>query len=185
MNQQDILIQEIINIKMKYRQLSIEHWLNFELFTWVWWLGVASVIVPLILWWKMVDRKRILDICIFGLVVNIAATFLDVSGSEYVLWEYTIRVIPHIPLIFPVDYILLPVVGMLIYQYFPNWKRFLFANTVSAAVLAFIVEPFATMIHQYKLIHWKYIYSFPIYILIAIFAKLVTQKLLSQRQEKS
>jgi hypothetical protein len=179
MNNGSRLIDELLNIKIRYRDLSVQHWLNYELFTWVWWLGIFSTIVPLIVWWKVVDRKRILELTVLGLIVNVSATFLDIFGSEFALWEYRIRILPHIPLLFPVDSIVLPVINMLIYQSFPKWKKFLIANTIAAAGMAFIIEPFVVLIGQYKLINWQYIYSFPIYIIICVFSKIVTERIIS------
>lgn len=180
MNNVDKLMEEVINVKIRYRDLSFQRWLNYEVFSWQWWFGTATIL-SLIVWWKLVDRKRILEISVFGLIVNVSATILDVTGSELVLWDYSIRVLPHIPMLFPVDFILLPIIDMLIYQYCRKWKQFLIANTIAAAALAFIVEPFAIMIGQYKLFSWRLVYSFPIYLAIAIFSRLVTQKLASRK----
>lgn len=175
------MIEKIIQNKIMYRQLSIEHWIKFEAFTWQWWLGIAFVIIPLLVWWKLVNRQRILEIVVFGFMLNFLATFLDVTGSELVLWNYVIRILPQIPLLFPVDYILVPITYMLIYQRYKAWKQFLFASTIAALALSFVAEPLAVYINQYQLISWHYIYSFPIYVLIAILGKLFTNKMLSKQ----
>ena len=176
------MIDQIIRIKIMYRQLSIEHWVKFEVFTWQWWIGIAVVIIPLLLWWKQVDKRRILEISVYGLLVNIFAIFLDVVGSELVLWNYTIRILPQMPLLFPVDYILLPISYMLIYQRYPAWKQFLLASIIVALALAFVTEPLAVYIKQYQLISWHYIYSFPIYIMISILSKLITNMMLARQE---
>lgn len=183
MNDRDTLLQEIINTKVRLKNLSIEHWLKYELLTWQWWFGLANTIIPLIVWWKLVDRKRILEISVYGLIINVSAVFLDVIGSEYVLWVYPIRILPQVPLLFPVDFILLPVILMFVYQWYPKWKSFLVANAIAAAILSFVVEPLTAMIGQYKLIKWSYFYSFPIYLVIIVFSRLVTRKILSQKRE--
>ena len=180
MNDSEI-INQMIQVKIMYKQLSIEHWVKYEVFTWQWWIGVACVVIPLLVLWKLVDRRRILEITAFGFMVNILATFLDVMGSELLLWNYTLRLLPQIPLLFPVDFIIVPIIYMLIYQRYLAWKQFLFASTIVALALAFIIEPLAVYIKQYQLISWHYIYSFPIYILIVIMAKLFADKLLSMR----
>jgi len=176
------MLEQIIQTKLLYKQLSIEHWVNYEVFSWQWWLGIAFVVIPFLVWWKLVDRRRILEIAVFGLLINVFASFLDVLGSESVLWNYTIRTLPQIPLLFPVDYILLPILYILIYQRYKAWKQFLLASTIIALALAFVVEPLAVYIKQYQLISWQFIYSFPIYILISIFSKLITTKMLSRQE---
>lgn len=173
----DPLIDEIIKLKQLLRDMFIEHWLNKEFLTWVWWVGIACVIIPMILWIIKVDKKRLLEICVYGLIVNVTCIFLDVTGSEFVWWEYPVHILPQVPLLFPVDFVILPVVYMLIYQRYSKWWPYLLASAIAAAILAFVFEPLAVLIGQYKLIIWKYVYSFPIYIGIAAFSKFVTQAL--------
>jgi len=173
------IMDRMIQSKVLYKQLSMEHWVKYEVFTWQWWIGVACVILPLLVWWKLTDKRRILTITAFGFMVNILATFLDVIGSELLLWNYNIRTLPQIPLLLPVDFVIVPVVYMLIYQHYKAWKPFLLASIIVSLALSFIAEPLAVYIQQYQLISWHYIYSFPIYVLIVIFAKLFADKLLS------
>jgi len=63
------------------------------------------------------------------------------------------------------------------------WKPFLFASTILALALAFVAEPLAVYIKQYQLISWKFIYSFPLYIVLAVLGKLVADKLLSLQNQ--
>jgi len=177
------LTNQMIQIKLLHKQLSMEHWVNYEVFTWQWWIGVACVVIPLLLMWKLVDKRRLLEIIAFGFMLNILATFLDVVGSELLLWNYTLRIIPQIPLLFPVDFVLVPIFYMLIYQRYIAWKQFLIASTILALALAFVAEPLAVYIGQYQLIHWKFIYSFPIYIVLAIFCKFFANKMFSVQEQ--
>ncbi|MDR3583729.1 MAG: hypothetical protein P4L59_00180 [Desulfosporosinus sp.] len=176
------MVDQILQNKLMYKQLSIEHWLRFEVFTWQWWIGIAFIILPILVWWKLVDKRRILVITTFGFLVNILATVLDITGSELVLWHYTIRILPQIPLLFPVDFVMVPIAYMLVFQRYRAWQQFILASAIVALCLAFILEPLAVYIKQYQLISWHYIYSFPIYILISIFSKLITDNLLSRQE---
>jgi hypothetical protein len=155
-----------------------------ELFSWVWWLLIALIIVPLAVWWKLVDKKRLIEICMFGLLINIAATFLDVLGSELLLWEYPVHVLPRVPLLIPVDYVVLPVIQMYIYQRFPKWKKYIIVSVIAAALQSFVAEPLAIWIGQYKLVLWQLIYSFPIYLIIDFSAKFLIE-LFKKRQAKA
>ncbi|NJD01478.1 MAG: hypothetical protein FIA99_02490 [Ruminiclostridium sp.] len=179
MNRSDELINQIIELKKNLRNLSIQHWLNFELFTWVWWVEIIVSAVVFFIWLKVVDKSRIRQIVIYGLLIDISAVFLDILGSEFALWEYLIRIIPQIPLLYPVDFIIHPVGNMIVYQCFVNWKKYLIAGVGASAVLAFILEPLSTYMHQYRLITWKYYYSFPIYLMILVFSKFLTDKIVS------
>jgi len=177
------LVNQIIQTKLLYKQLTMDHWIHYEVLTWQWWIGVACVIIPLLFGWKFVDKRRLLEIIAFGIMMNILATFLDVIGSELLLWNYTLRILPQIPLLFPVDYVMVPIFYMLVYQRYTNWRGFLLASTILALSLAFIAEPIAVYIGQYQLIHWKFIYSFPIYIVLAIVSKIFASKMLSVQEQ--
>ncbi len=177
------LYKKLLDIKTQHRDISLQHWLEYELFTPSWWIGVVMVIVAFIVLFKFIDRKRIKDLIIFGFFINVAATFLDVTGSEFVLWEYPIRVLPHIPLLIPIDFVMLPISCMFVYQYFPKWKSFIIVNTILSAIFSFLLEPLAIWINLYKLVTWRYIYSLPIYIVISIYAKFFTE-LISKKQIK-
>ncbi|MDR3542448.1 MAG: hypothetical protein P4L69_16025 [Desulfosporosinus sp.] len=176
------MMDQIIQTKIMYKHLSIEHWLRYEVFTWQWWIGIVFIVIPLLAWWKLVDKQRILVITAFGFLVNILATLLDVIGSELVLWNYTIRILPQIPLLLPVDFILVPIAYMLIFQRYRTWKQFLLASTIVALTLAFVAEPLAVYIKQYQLISWHYIYSFPIYIIISALSKFIADNVLSRQK---
>lgn len=178
-------VGKIIELKINLRNLSIQHWVNYEVFSWVWWIEIIISASMFVLWFSVVDKKHLRQIIIYGLLINISASFLDVLGSEFALWEYLVRIIPQIPLMYPVDFIILPIGNMIIYQYFVKWKKYLAVSLLSAAVLAFILEPLSSAIHQYKLISWKYIYSLPIYFVISIFAKFLTDKITSIESKAS
>lgn len=182
MGKDNPLLEKIIELRIQLRDLYFEHHQQRELFTWVWWLSIALIIVPLVVWWKTVDKKRLLEICVFGLLVNICATFLDVVGTDYALWEYPVRPLPKLALLLPVDYVIVPVVGMAIYQRCAKWWKFLLACTIASAVMSFLCEPFAAYIDMYKLITWRYVYSFPIYIAIYVVIRLITEKLKRVKQ---
>lgn len=169
-------MEEIIKLQQQLTTLNYQHWLKEELFSWVWWLGVFSMVVFPLVWWKLVDKKRVLEIGFFGSLICITALYLDVVGSEYLLWFYAIRIIPQTAFLCPVDFVCYPVAMMLLYQKYNKWRQYLVASTVAAAIFAFVIEPLDVLIGQYVLISWRFIYSFPIYILIAVFCKLLVKK---------
>jgi hypothetical protein len=167
------LFNKYLQAKTLMRNLSLEHWVKYEVWKWNWWLSVALTFVPLYIWWIIADKKRLMEIVTYGFFINISASFLDVVGSEFVLWDYPVRVIPNLPRLVPIDFTVIPVVYMLIYQYFPKWKGFLIASTGVAAIFSFIAEPLMVWMKLYMLITWKYYYSFPIYIAMAVVGKVM------------
>lgn len=177
MNDQDLL-QTITDLKLKLRDFALQHYTGYELLSWRWWINIALLIIPILLWWKFVDKQRLMEIIVFGLLVNMIATFLDVAGTNYALWEYPVYTLPHLPLMIPVDYIIVPIVGMFIYQRFLKWMPFLIISVILSAFMAFACEPLAVYMKLYRLLSWRYIYSFPIYFVIYVGARLSTNMFL-------
>ncbi len=177
------LFYKYLATKKHMKALSLEHWTKFEVWKWNWWLSVVLTIIPLYIWWKIVDKKRLMEIVAYGFFINISASFLDVLGSEFVLWDYPVRVIPNLPRLVPIDFTVIPVVYMIVYQFFPKWKGFLIASTVVAATFSFIAEPLLVWMKLYMLNTWKYYYSFPIYIAMAVVGKLMVNVFKAAQQK--
>lgn len=164
------------DLKYELFHLSIKHWINYEFLTWRWFLKILLLIMFVFLFYKFADRKRILEIVAYGLFISLVSTVLDVIGTLSGLWEYPYRLLPlefseiH-------DFVVIPIVYMLAYQYFPGWKAFIIANTILAGISAFVMEPIFIMLKFYRPIAWEHIYSFPIFLAIAIIGKFFISKL--------
>ena len=171
----DQLLNEIIQAKQELHTQYVNHYKTSELNHWAWWVAVALLIIPLILWWFKVDKKRLFEISFFGLLVNALCSILTTVGSNYNLWIYPIHIVPQFSLLFPVDYVIVPVIGMTLYQRLPNWRFFTLGSLAVSIAISFIVLPLAAYIHLYKLISWHYIYSLPIFFAIYMAAKAVTE----------
>lgn len=164
--------EQIIDTQNLSIQLQNQHWLKYEVFTFQFWLLIAMLILPWFIWWKVVDRKRFYEILVFGLLVITVVTFLDEVGCQLNFWEYRFDIEPLFPRLIPINFTMLPIAYMLVYQYFANWKSYILANIIMAAIFAFIGEPIFIFLDIYELLNWKIIYSFPIYILLGVVLKL-------------
>ncbi|QQE80419.1 CBO0543 family protein [Alicyclobacillus sp. SO9] len=157
---------------------SYDYWLEHSLFSWQWWFLLTLSVVPWVIWWILTDRNRIYEIASYGMLIGCISSLLDLWGTNSLFWAY-----PHqllwflIPALIPVDLSVLPVEHMLIYQYFRTWKSFIVALLVAALIVAFVVEPLFVRFHLYVLYSWKFIYSVPLYMLKAIFARWVIERL--------
>ncbi|MFC7686813.1 hypothetical protein [Ureibacillus sp. GCM10028918] len=83
------------------------------------------------------------------------------------LWQYNHTLTPF-SIIIEIHIVQMPIIYMIIYQYFHTWKAFLIAVTINAGVFAFILEPLLVWLQIYELFHWKHIYSFFPYIILAV-----------------
>ncbi|MDH7478873.1 MAG: CBO0543 family protein [Syntrophomonadaceae bacterium] len=131
------------------------------------------------------DKTRLMEILFVGLLFSVIADFLDVAGSSFVLWSYPVMFLPVMPPMVPVNLVYLPVMYMLIYQFFPGWKPFIVASTALAAVNSFVGEPLCVWLNIYQLNNWRHVYSFPIYILVAVVVKWATVKIQSKQGNRS
>jgi hypothetical protein len=158
-------------------QMMLTEWQNHYVFTGEWWILLILAIVPWFLWWKFVDKKRVTEILLLGFFIIIIATFLDVAGWNYSFWLYPKSLLGLCTPLFPINFTLLPVIYMLLFQYFSKWRSFLIAVFFMSAVFSFLLEPLSEWIGFYKEIKWNNIYSFPIYILIGLFVKWLVEKI--------
>lgn len=152
-------------------ETKIEHWLSEEVFSLQWWLQVVILVLPWFIWWKLVDRKKIVEVLCFGLLTSILFSILDEVGIELTLWGYPHKLFPLLERSFTAGAAALPVTFMLLYQYFSEWKAYLRGCIIAALILSFALEPIYVWLNIYELYQWNYIYSFLIYIIVGLFCK--------------
>lgn len=170
--------EPILEAKRRLYELQYEHWLQNELFTWQWWALLAMLIVPWVVWWRLVDRRRTASILCYGLVIMFLVITMDALGIVFEYWIYPIKLIPIIPHLVPIDWSMLPVWHMLIYQYFPRWRAFALAELAASVLLAFAGEPFAEWIGIYRVVNWYHHWSVPIYWAKALAGKWLVDEVL-------
>lgn len=174
-------LAEMVRLLSKAR---IDNWLGEGLGTWRWWILLILLIVPWFIWYRYVDKRSVHEILLFGTIVIIIDITLDEIGFELSLWHYPIDVIPLFPRLTSIDYSTLPVIKMILYQYFPTWKSFFGAMIVVAAIFSFIGEPLIAELGFYTVIKWNYSYSFVIYITMGLFARWIVKKIFTIVQRK-
>lgn len=171
--------EDLRKAQMELHRLTYEHWFHYDLLTLDWWLLLIVMIVPWIIWWKLVKKEHLIEITLFGLFTSLASAILNTIGFSIGLWSYPNKLIPINPPLFPADFTLLPVTYMLIYQYFKYWDRFFIVSMIVFAVFAFLGEPFLESMNIYTKYHWEYIYSFPIYVAMPMFFRWLVRKMKS------
>jgi len=129
------------------------------------------LIVPGIIWIKLVDKKKLLELALFGMFIMVYSITLDELGFELSLWNYPVDVFPVFPRLTSIDYTIIPCVFMLTYQYFPTWKSFFWALVAVSFVFSFVVEPIILKLGFYVLIKWWYPCSFIFYIIMGLISR--------------
>ena len=162
------LLDEIYNLVAQGNLKVYSIWITNIVFSWRWWLSVALSIVPWILWIKIKDNCDTPRLLFVGLVVAIISNVLDNIGSFYNLWHYDWNVMPFLPVFFPWDFTLFPVLVMTLLQFKPKMNKYIKASAFSFTC-SFIFEPFFSWISMYHIVRWEYWYSFIIYIPLYMF----------------
>ncbi|QDR83462.1 CBO0543 family protein [Sporomusa termitida] len=170
--------EQIAEMMRQLTRARIENFLGQYIGTWRWWVLIILLIVPWFIWYKLVDKKRILEVTLFGVIIMIFTITLDEIGFVLSLWSYPVEVIPILPRLTSIDYTMLPIIFMLVYQYFSTWKSFLRALVVLSTVFSFVAEPIVVYFGFYILIKWLYWYSFPIYIVMGVLSRWIVKTLI-------
>lgn len=174
--------QDVENAGKDFLDMRHQHWLQHNVFTWQWWFLFCLTIVPWFLWWRLVDKKQLVQMFLYGTLIVIITTTLDIIGTNLRFWAYPQQLFWFlIPPLLPVDSTLMPVEHMLVYQYFRRWRNFVIALCIVAVFNALVAEPLFTKSGMYELYSWKYAYSIPIYVLKAISTRWFVEKLLSRQ----
>ncbi|MCM3617068.1 hypothetical protein M3936_05645 [Sutcliffiella horikoshii] len=158
-------------------QSHFNFWLEYVLFSWQWWVMVGIFILLWVLFWKLIKIEELPRITIFGLLWIIVASNLDGLGYELGLWGYTYNLSPFLPKSYVFDYCLIPITYMLIFQYFPSGKKFLYSNVVLALGASLVAEPIAEKVGLYTPFNWNILISIPLYIIISYILKFFTEKI--------
>lgn len=179
-----ISLEELLEAERNYHRILKSYWFENNFRTYRWWFLVVLSIVPAIIWWIRVDKKRLIENTAFGLFYGVGAIFLDSIGSNAMVWTYPIRLSPYLnPELYPYDVGVVIIPFMLIYQKFSDsFKKFFIATGILSVFLAFIAEPIMVSLGIYKEIIWKHIYSFPVYWLMGLLCWGIIRKFKSYAQ---
>lgn len=155
---------------------DLNHWLKYELFSWNWWVLFAFALLPWIIWLKVIDRKRLLEIILIGTLAMIPTTYLDAIGIDLSFWIYPVQFSPVAPRAMAFDMSMVSVTYMLMYQFFNKWKSYIIALLIMSLLFAFIGEPVSKAMNLVYYIRWKYWYSLLYYIALGITIKIFVNK---------
>lgn len=170
-------INDLIYDQKRSTAMRFQHWIHVELFSWQWWAMLIVWFGAVIVWWRIADKRRIIELLMYGFMSAYLITVLDAIGTELGAWAYGHKVLPLFNRLIPVDFGALSIIYMTIYQAVKPWKTFLAVHVILGFLMAFLVEPLVTRSQVYIPLQWSHLYSFPIYIVIPVALRLVMQQL--------
>lgn len=155
--------------KLLWTQLYA-HWLSSELFTFTWWFGILFFLVCYVIWWKLVDKSRLIELLLHGSLLAVISSVADIVADNLILWQYPVKFFPFTPALFPFHLTLLPIILMIVYQYTNNWRQYFTGTVIASVVYSFIILPIFAFVGEIKFYNWNYGYSFIAFILRSLIA---------------
>ena len=160
--------------------LSIEHWIQHDLFSLNWWILFLATTIPYFIWWKAVDKSRFFEMFSYCMLCSTLCMLLDIIGTESMLWHYPDKLLPIITPLIPANLVIIPISATLVYQYFTRWSYFLVATIGWSILFAYIIEPLFILRKMFELSEqWSHTKSFIGFIILGIILKTVFDKIKS------
>ncbi|ASK60708.1 hypothetical protein CFK37_00030 [Virgibacillus phasianinus] len=129
--------KELLQKSEQLNNLDLTKWFNQELFSLPWFVTFFIVLVCYVLFFYLVDKKRIVEILLYGSFVAVLFVVYDSFGNFFGYWTDLITVVPFSPNFFGDSFTVVPLISMLIYQYTSSWKSFIISYIVFSTVLEF------------------------------------------------
>ncbi|WP_347551434.1 CBO0543 family protein [Pseudalkalibacillus hwajinpoensis] len=120
MNQQEHFVH-ILSLKKELEKTYIEYWQQFSSFSsWQFWVVLAMLLIPLIVLYFKIDRRKIFLLGFFGYSIHVLAAYTDALGIRKSWWDYPYVALPQLPGSIGIDASLIPVYFILLYQWCLN-----------------------------------------------------------------
>jgi hypothetical protein len=155
----------------------IDYWFTYSSFdTWQFWLNVLMLIIPLIILYFSIDRRRAFHLGFYGYSVHILSLYIDGFALRYGFWEYPYKAIPFLPISFGLDTSLIPVTYILVYQWTLNHKKnYYLYLLITAFLFSFVFKPILVSLDLIRLTNGtNYFHLFLAYITGALLSKWIT-----------
>lgn len=119
-------------------RIVMDKWLSEQFLSPVWIGLFLFVIFTYLLFFYLADRKRLVEVLLFGSLVAVAFSVYDSIGELIGLWSTFFRMVPLQQNFFMSDLTIIPLYAMLIYQYANSWKMFFIGSVIWAGLIAFV-----------------------------------------------
>lgn len=152
-------VEKASKLMVKANDMVIDATMNGFLFTWKWWIAVAMIIIPWVIWAIFRKKESTARLLFASGIIMILSTNLDAFGVENGKWTYPLKAIPIPTISYSFRYSVIPVLTMFFLQYKPQVNPLIKA-VIFAGLSAFIGMPLMAMLDMYKKVDWAYTYSF-------------------------
>ncbi|WP_421378189.1 CBO0543 family protein [Bacillus salacetis] len=147
--------EKVREIQKELVKVDKTGWYNNEFLTWQWWLLLAILVFPWILFILLHKKRRLVPTMLVGTFTALITVIYDVVGSDYSLWGYPTELVRAGPGALAFDLGIVPVLFMMLYQYFSRWKSYIIALLIMAWAYAYIGENISVKLELYTKIKWQ------------------------------
>jgi hypothetical protein len=175
-SQQNILTR-LKDIQKDQTELWTSYWQQYSSFgDWQFWVLVLLFVLPLIVLFLAIDKRKALLLGFYGYNVHVFFTYVDAIGANMIKWFYPYKIFPILASSVSLDVSLVPVTYMLIYQFTLNReKNYYVFMILLSSVFAFGFKPLLVAIGLFEMgSGTNYFTLFIGYVVVGLIAKWIT-----------
>lgn len=165
--------KSLYELHMEYWGQLYKHWVSEEVLSFAWFFNIAFLLVFYVVWIKLVDKRRLRDLLLFGSLIAVVATFLDIVAVTIGLWEYKVRLFPLGTAPFPFDFTIIPILYMLVLQYTSTWRSYLTGSLLASSLIAFAIIPVYVLLGKEQYHNFNYFYMFILIFVVTTIIKAI------------
>lgn len=129
--------EQLLETSKYLNDIILSKWLSDQFLSPLWIGLVFAVLLSYTIFFYFADKKRIVDLLLFGSLVAVAFSVYSSVGQLFGLWATLFRLLPLQQNFFMSDLTILPLSAMLLYQYSHSWKSFVVATVIWSGLFAF------------------------------------------------
>lgn len=152
------------------------------------WGIVAGIIIAYLVWYRLTDKTRLIDLLLYGSLITVMTSLVDLLATTLGLWYYKVPILPLTTSVLLRDWTLIPLTYMLVQQYSSSWRQFFIWNAVASFFLTCILAPIFSALDIVQMMRWNYVYAFVLSYVTAALSRaafhLVVQVQNAAREEK-
>jgi hypothetical protein len=175
--QQKQELDELKHIDIKHSDHLFNYWKEYSsLDHWQFWVCFALLVIPLVLLFIFIDKRKALLLGFFGYNVHVFFTYIDAVGANNNYWYYPYKVLPILASNFTLDASLVPICYMFVLQWTLNHSHNYYLYMILLSIFfAFIFKPLLVAFTLFELDRGaNYFHLFLGYIVVGFVAKWVT-----------
>lgn len=170
-------LAELKNLELHKTKDWFQYWVHYSSFNnWHFWVVLALLVVPLVLLFIYMDKRKSLLLGFYGYTVHVAFTYVDSIGATNAYWFYPYKVLPILPANLTLDVSFVPVSYMFMYQWVLNHEKKYYPYMIGlSALFAFLIKPYMELLGLFQIERGaNYIHLFLGYLLVGFIAKQIT-----------